>query len=205
VISAIVNLLKREGLAISLSGGYSMSELIRFAAQEDAEAILSIYEPYIINTAITYETAIIPIEAFRERMARIQAQFPWLVYELDGKVVGYAYASSYRERAAFSWDCECSVYIAEEAHRKGIATKLYDKMFDILKQQGYYNVYAFITYPHDSSVWLHRKFDFREVGIFYKTGFKMGKWWDLIVMEKALRSFDCEPVKPKTISELSEA
>lgn len=181
-----------------------MSDIIRFATPEDAEAILTIYEPYIINTAITFETETIPIDKFRERMAKIQAQYPWLVYEQEGKIVGYAYASSYRERAAFCWDCECSVYIAEEAHRKGIATRLYNKMFDILKQQGYYNIYAFITYPHDSSVELHRKFNFREVGIFYKTGYKMGKWWDLIVMEKALREFDHEPVKPMPVHEVSD-
>lgn len=173
-----------------------MSEVIRTAVPEDAQAILSIYEPYIINTAITFETVTIPEAQFKERMARIQTQFPWLVYEIDGKVVGYAYASYYRERAAFAWDCECSVYVAEEAHRKGIATKLYLELFDRLKAQGYYNVYAFITYPHDSSVELHKKFGFREVGVFSKTGYKMGRWWDLMVMEMALRDFDDEPIKP---------
>jgi phosphinothricin acetyltransferase len=176
-----------------------MGELIRLATPEDAQAILSIYEPYIINTAITFETVTIPVEAFKERMAKIQTQFPWLVYEIDGKVVAYAYASYYRERAAFAWDCECSVYVAEEAHRKGIATKLYLELFDRLKKQGYYNIYAFITYPHDSSIELHKKFGFREVGIFYKTGYKTGKWWDLMVMEKALRNFDEEPVKPSPV------
>ncbi|MDF2510495.1 MAG: sortase-like acyltransferase [Herbinix sp.] len=173
-----------------------MNEKIRLATGEDAAAILSIYEPYILNSAITFETETISIEDFKRRMAKVQGQFPWLVYEEEGRVVGYAYASSYRERAAFAWDCECSVYIAKEAHRKGIATKLYLELLDRLKAQGYYNVYAFITYPHDSSVELHKKFGFREVGIFYKTGYKQGKWWDLIVMEKALRDFDQEPVNP---------
>lgn len=173
-----------------------MGDLIRFAELEDAQAILSIYEPYILNTAITFETEIIPLPAFKERMKRIQSQFPWLVYESDGRILGYAYASPYRERAAFAWDCECSVYVAEEAHRKGIATKLYNELFRLLKLQGYYNIYAFITYPHHSSVELHKKFGFREVGIFYKTGYKQGNWWDLIVMEKAIQEFDTEPVKP---------
>jgi phosphinothricin acetyltransferase len=175
---------------------YYMSDLIRLAAPKDAQAILSIYEPYIINTAITFETETIPVEKFCDRMAGIQSRFPWLVYERDGKIIGYAYASSYRERAAFAWDCECSVYVAEEAHRKGIATRLYIQLFEMLKTQGYYNVYAFITYPHDSSVQLHKKFGFDEVGIFHKTGYKMGRWWDLIVMEKALQDFDEKPVKP---------
>lgn len=176
-----------------------MSELIRLAVPEDAQAILSIYEPYIINTAITFETATIPLAAFRERMAKIQTQFPWLVYEIDGRVVAYAYASFYRERAAYAWDCECSVYVAEGMHRKGIATKLYLELFERLKEQGYYNIYAFITYPHNSSIELHKKFGFREVGVFYKTGYKMGKWWDLMVMEKALRVFDGVPEKPRPV------
>ncbi len=173
-----------------------MHENIRLATLDDAASILSIYEPYILNTAITFETETISIEDFKARMAKIQTQFPWLVYEEEGKVIGYAYASAYRERAAFAWDCECSVYIAEEAHRKGIATKLYIELFERLKAQGYYNMYAFITYPHDSSVELHKKFEFREVGVFYKTGYKHGKWWDLIVMEKSLQVFDQEPTRP---------
>lgn len=178
-----------------------MGELIRLATLEDAQAILSIYEPYITNTAITYETEVVPLEAFKERMKRIQSKFPWLIYESDGIILGYAYASTYRERAAYAWDCECSVYVAEEAHRRGIATKLYNEMFDRLKAQGYYNVYAFIDYPHDSSVELHRKFGFREVGIFYKTGYKMGKWRDLMVMELALREYEGTPEMPRPVIE----
>ncbi len=176
-----------------------MSERIRLAIQEDAAAILSIYEPYIENTAITFETEKVSVEDFKGRMAKIQVQFPWLVYEVDGRVAGYAYASYYRERAAYAWDCECSVYISGEAHRKGIATKLYEELFARLREQGYRNVYAFITYPHDSSVELHRKFGFREVGIFYKTGYKLGTWWDLMVMEKAIGDFRQEPVSPAPV------
>jgi L-amino acid N-acyltransferase YncA len=173
-----------------------MSDLIRNATPEDASAILAIYEPHIRNTAITFETQTISLQNFQERIARIQSKFPWLVYEEEGKILGYAYASTYRERAAYSWDCESSVYIAEEAHRKGIASKLYTELLERLRVQGYYNVYAFITYPHESSVRLHKKFGFREVGIFYKTGYKLGKWWDLIVMEKALKEHEEEPTAP---------
>ena len=173
-----------------------MIENIRHATPEDALSILTIYEPYIINTSITFETVSVPVEEFKGRMGKIQKKFPWLVYEEDGVIIGYAYASEYRERAAFLWDCECSVYVAEAAHRKGIATKLYLELLEQLKQQGYYNAYAFITYPHESSIMLHKKFGFREIGVFYKTGYKMGKWWDLMVMEKALRNFEEEPVKP---------
>jgi len=181
-----------------------MSEaMIRMANVEDVPAILAIYEPYILNTAITFEYETIGIETFQKRMETVQKQFPWLVYEQEGKVIGYAYCSRFKERAAFDWDCECSVYIDEKAHRKGIATALYTKLFELMQKQGYYNIYALITYSHESSVSLHRKFGFTDVGIYKKTGYKMGKWWDLLVMEKRIHSFEENPVKPKTIHEIS--
>ena len=174
-----------------------MIENIRFAKAGDAGAILDIYLPYIMNSAITFETEEIGLSEFQKRMEDIQSSFPWLVYEEEGRVLGYAYATAYRERAAFAWDCECSVYVSEKAQRKGIASRLYQELFEQLRERGYYNVYAFITYPHNSSILLHKKFDFREVGVFHKTGFKLGKWWDLIVMEKSLREYNEEPEKLK--------
>lgn len=181
-----------------------MSEfMIRMAMLSDAEAILAIYNPYVRETAITFEFDPVPLDIFKERMKKVQAQFPWLVCEQEGRVVGYAYCSQYKERAAFAWDCECTVYLIEEAHRQGIATALYTKLFELVKEQGYYNVYALITFLNDSSVVLHRKFGFTEVGIYQKTGYKMGKWWDLLVMEKRLRTFEEIPKKPRSIQEIS--
>lgn len=178
--------------------------VIRYAVPEDASDILAIYEPYILNTAITFETEKISVETYRLRMQTIQQQYPWLVCELEGKIVGYAYCSKFKEKAAYDWDCECSIYIREDAHRQGIATTLYTKLFDVMKKLGYYNIYAFITYPHDSSIALHKKFGFAEIGLFKQTGFKMGKWWDVIVMVKQLASMESSPVKPKTVHELSD-
>jgi len=180
-----------------------MKELkIRIATAEDVTAILSIYEPYILNTAITFEYEAVTKEAFLKRMETIQRQFPWLVCEIEGRVVGYAYCSRFKERAAFDWDCECSVYIEESAHRMGVATALYNRLFDLVKEQGYYTVYALITYSHGSSIALHKKFGFTEIGVYEKTGYKMEQWWDLLVMEKRLRSFEDIPVKPKSFHEI---
>jgi phosphinothricin acetyltransferase len=176
---------------------------IRLATLEDAVAILSIYEPYILNTAITFEYETISVEVFQKRMEAVQKQFPWLVYEEEGKVVGYAYCSRFKERAAFDWDCECSVYIDEKAHRRGIATELYTKLFELVEKQGYYNIYALITFSHESSVSLHKKFGFTEVGVYQKTGYKMEKWWDLLVMEKRIHSFADIPIKPISIDEIT--
>ncbi|MBH1939360.1 N-acetyltransferase [Mobilitalea sibirica] len=176
---------------------------IRMATLEDASSIYAIYEPYILNTAITFEYDPVPVEVFQSRMETVLKQFPWLVYERDGKVLGYAYCAKFKERAAFDWDCECSVYIDEKYHHQGIASALYEKLFDLVKQQGYYTVYALITNHHESSIHLHKKFGFTKVGIYQKTGFKMGKWWDLLVMEKRLYPYDKSPIPPKSINEIS--
>jgi L-amino acid N-acyltransferase YncA len=181
-----------------------MSEInIRMATLEDAPAIYRIYEPYILKTAITFEYDPVPIEVFRKRMENVLQHFPWLVYEKEGIILGYAYAARFKERAAYDWDCECSVYIDENAHRQGIATALYHKLFELLKDQGYYTVYALITYEHKSSEELHKKFGFTEVGVYRNTGFKMGRWWGLLVMEKRLRSLEEAPLPLKSIHEIS--
>lgn len=180
-----------------------MNELeIRMARLEDAEAILSIYNPYIEQTAITFEYDKVPVEAFQERMKKIQSYYPWLVCEIEGTVVGYAYGSQYKERAAFAWDCECSVYVADKAHGKGIATLLYKKLLNLLTLQGFYTAYALITVPNEKSVALHHKFGFLEVGTFTKTGYKFDTWWDLLIMEKRLNNFDLVPLGTKSIHEI---
>lgn len=176
--------------------------IIRMATPEDAKAILQIYEPYILDTSITFETEIIPVEEMRRRIETVTKQFPWLVCEEDGRILGYAYCTRFKERAAFDWDCECSVYIDESAHRMGIASALYTELFKLVKQQGYFNIYALITYNHKSSEELHIKFGFKKVGVYQKTGYKMGQWWDLLVMVKNLRSFDETPRKVKSIYEI---
>lgn len=176
--------------------------IVRDALIEDADQIYQIYEPYILNTPITFEKEPIPISVFQDRMRKVMLKFPWLVCERDGKIIGYAYASIYRERAAFDWDCECSVYIKEGEHHKGIATLLYNKLFDLLIRQGYYRVYSLINYPNEGSMRLHKKFGFTEVGLLKNTGYKLGAWRDLIVLEKELRPLSDNPNLPKTYLEI---
>lgn len=177
---------------------------IRMATLDDAVAIQAIYEPYIINTSITFEYKPIPVQAFQKRMETVLKEFPWLVYEIQGKVVGYAYCSRFKERAAFDWDCECSVYIDQDYHRRGIASALYQKLFELVEKQGYYTIYSLINNSHQSSIELHKKFGFEEIAVYRNTGFKLGKWWDLLVMEKRIRPLDDHPVKPKTVHQIGE-
>lgn len=178
--------------------------IIRMATLEDAAAIQAIYEPYILNTAITFEYQPIPLEAFRKRMQTVMEYFPWLVCECDKKIVGYAYCSRFKERAAFGWDCECSVYIDEQYHRRGIATELYNKLFDLIKEQGFYNIYALINASHTSSISLHEKFGFTKEGLYRKTGYKMEQWWDLLILVKRLRPFTGQVQNTKSIHQIMQ-
>lgn len=128
--------------------------------ETDAEKILAIYEPYILKTTVTFEYDKISLESFKLRMAGIIKQFPYLVYEEEGQVLGYAYAAPFQVRAAFGWDCETSVYLDQRAIGKGAGSALYDKLFPLLKKQGYYNVYARIALPNPQSIKFHEKHGF---------------------------------------------
>lgn len=177
---------------------------VRMACLEDAAEIYKIYEPYILNTVITFEYDKVPLEIFENRMKSIMNKFPWLVCEIDGRIAGYAYCSPHLERAAFGWDCECSVYLNEDYHKMGIGTALYNSLFRIIEKQGYYNIYSLICVPHDSSVALHKKYGFEEIGTYYNTAYKHGSWRHLLVMEKRLRDKFEEPKPVTSIGEIDE-
>lgn len=176
----------------------------RMATIDDVKDILAIYEPYILNTPITFEFNPVPEDEFIERINRISKQFPYILCVIDDEVAGYAYCSYYLEKEGFSWDCEITVYVAESFHKRGIATALYKILIPIIKQQGYYNIYSLICVPNESSVYLHEKFGFREVGIYYNTAYKLAQWRDLLVMEKKLREYELSPKKPMSVHELDK-
>jgi phosphinothricin acetyltransferase len=166
---------------------------IRMATLDDAREILDIYEPYILNTVITFETERISLEDFKNRMETIMSKFPWLVCTINEKVVGYAYCSPYLTRAAYAWDCQFSVYVSEKHHRKGIASKLSDALFQLVKAQGYYNIYSLICVPNVNSIELHKKLGFVEIGTYLHIAFKFGEWRDVLIMGKVLRETVGEP------------
>lgn len=157
------------------------------AAQlEDAAQLAAIYNPYIQNTTITYEYEPLSTKAFQNRMKAIMKSYPFLVCIENQTILGYAYASVHMERAAFSWDCELSVYIKREQHGQGIATALCNELFYILKQLGYLKIYSLIDFPNPSSEALHRKLGFQQIGIYQNTGYKHHAWRSLLVLEKDL-------------------
>jgi Sortase and related acyltransferases len=184
-----------------------MKELkIRFADPGDAETMLNVYAPYVRDTAITFEYEVPSVQEFAGRVENVTTLFPWLICEsADGGTAGYAYASRFRPRAAFQWDAEVSVYLSPEFHRGGIGSALYGCMEAILLAQGYRNLYALITHPNAASEGFHRSKGYCALGIYHKTGFKFGKWHDLIVMEKQLAPLPENPEPCRPYTELDEA
>ncbi len=176
---------------------------VRFAVKEDAAAILRIYETYIKNTTVTFEIEVPTVSAFEERMERITAQFPWLVCEIDGEVVGYAYASMHGERAAYRWSADLSVYIDERYHRRGIAASLYEAVQTLLREQGYYTVYAGVSTPNPKSEAFHTAMGFRNLGEFKNVGYKLGQWCGVAWYELPLSEYGEVPGEPVAIGTIS--
>ncbi len=150
----------------------------------DAAACAAIYAPYVASSVISLEDVAPPPDEFARRMARISERYPYLVAEEDGEVVAFAYGSLHRERAAYRWACESSVYVDEMHRRRGIGGALYATLFDLLRRQGLQIVCAGITLPNEASVAIHESFGFQPVGIYRRIGWKAGRWhavgwWEL--------------------------
>ncbi len=160
---------------------------IRFIKPEDTQAVLGIYAPYITKYNTSFEYEVPTPEEFQQRIATITAQYPWLVCECDGVIVGYAYAGQHRARTAYQWSVESAIYIAEDFCGKGAGKLLYIKLFEILKQQGFVNVFAGMTLPNAKSEGLHKSCGFRDIGVFEKIGYKNNKWHDVRWMQLDLQ------------------
>ena len=159
---------------------------IRMAVPEDAGTLLKIYEPYVKNTCITFEYQVPSVEEFTQRIRETLKKYPYLIAEQNGEILGYAYASAFKERAAYDWAVETSIYVSEGARRTGAGSLLYEALEDYLKRQNVINVNACIAYPNPGSIAFHEKYGYRTVGHFTKCGYKLGQWWDMVWMEKML-------------------
>ena len=162
--------------------------MIRPATEKDVPQILAIYGPYVEHTTVSFEYEVPSEAAFLERFRSITAQFPWLVWEEDGKILGYAYGSPPYSRAAYSWCAEPSIYLLPEAQGKGIGRKLYAVLEEILKAQGYQVLYALITAENTASIAFHEKMGYETKVEFSNCGYKFNRWLGLIWMEKRIKS-----------------
>lgn len=167
------------------------------AAPEDAEALLEIYRPYVEKTAVTFEYEVPSAEEFRSRIADVLKKFPYLAAERDGQILGYAYVHPFKERAAYDWAVETSIYVRMGEHGKGIGRRLYKKLEELLARQHITNLNACITYPNPDSIAFHTALGYQKVAHFTKCGYKFGTWYDMIWMEKML----CEthPDRPEPV------
>ncbi len=163
---------------------------LRIATKEDGAAIAAIYAHYVENTAITFEYVAPDAEEFGKRITHKLEKYPFIVAEADKKIVGYAYADTFRERAAFGWCAELSVYVDRNETGKGIGQRLYAALVDILRLQGVCSVVAAITVPNEKSIALHEKMGFRCVGEMKRVGFKLGTWHDMAWYEKQIKCTD---------------
>jgi L-amino acid N-acyltransferase YncA len=175
---------------------------IRIAETTDAQSVLSIYSPFILHSPFTFENEVPGIDDFQKRMAAYLEKYPWLVSVEDGQITGYAYASKHRERKAYQWCVESSIYIHPDYQRGGTATKLYSALLQILRYQGFYNVYAVITTPNIPSETFHARLGFSEICIYRKIGFKLNQWHDVKWMVLALHDYNGNPEDPVPFQEI---
>ncbi|WOQ16565.1 GNAT family N-acetyltransferase [Raineyella sp. W15-4] len=172
--------------------------IIRDAIPADAAACAAIYAPYVDDTTITFEEVAPSVEEMAGRMARAATDWAWLVAEVDGRVLGYAYAGRFKERVAFRWSCETSVYLAADTRGRGLGKLLYTTLLDRLTQRGYRTAVAVITQPNEASMALHRSFGFEQVALLPSIGFKHNAWRDVVWL---LRSLGDGPVPDQAPAE----
>lgn len=161
--------------------------LIRSATLDDVPALLDIYRPFIEYKAVSFETEAPSVDAFAARIEKSLKGWAWLVAEVDGQIAGYAYGSQHRERAAYRWSVETSVYLHPDFRRQGIARLLYAQLFDALAERGYCNALAIITLPNDASIGFHQSMGFEWIGVFKHAGWKFSQWHNVVWMQRILR------------------
>jgi phosphinothricin acetyltransferase len=167
---------------------------VRDANEDDADACAAIYAPYVTDTAITFEYEPPSAAEMARRIAAAQRAHAWLVLEDDGRVVGYAYGGPYKERAAYRWSSEVSVYLETGRRRSGSGRLLYAALFERLAERGFHTLVAGITLPNDASEGLHRAMGFEPIGIFRRVGWKHGRWRDVAWAQRSLGMDDEPPV-----------
>lgn len=181
--------------------------IIRIASPDDASALRNIYAPYVEHTAISFEYDVPSEQEFAERIRHTLLKYPYLVAETGGEIVGYAYAGSFKDRAAYDWAAETTIYVKMDKKRMGIGSRLHEAMEHILKEQNLLNLNACIACPEEDdeyltkdSILFHEKLGYRFVGKFRLCGYKFNRWYHMVWMEKhigdhlqfqpAVKSFD---------------
>jgi phosphinothricin acetyltransferase len=159
---------------------------IRIAEVDDARGIQAIYEPYVLETAITLTSQVPTLEQVAQTLLDTKRKYPYLVCCRNNRVLGFAFANRIHPHDAYNWNVELTIYISPQHQGRGIATALYTALFQLLRLQGFCNLYALITLPNEASIALHRHFGFRRVAVLERNGFKLGQWRDVLWLEYRL-------------------
>ncbi len=175
---------------------------IRRVRTEDIPAMLEIYRYFVEETAVSFEYTLPDREAFEQRVVEHVAEYPWLVWEENGQVLGYAYAGRAFERAAYSWCAEISCYLDPSIRGKGIGRTLYECIEEMLRKQGCRKVFAVVTSANQASVVFHKAIGYKQTAVFPKVGFKLGAWYDVIWLEKQLCDYGTPEGFPQPWEEL---
>lgn len=182
---------------------------IRTARAEDADALLAIYAPYVEQTAVTFEYDVPSPAEFRARICCTLERYPYLIAEENGTILGYAYASPFHSRPAYAWGVETSIYIDQKMRQNGIGRLLYGALEAVLREQNVLNLNACIAYPAQpdehltgDSVEFHRRMGYRMVGEFFQCGYKFGKWYNMVWMEKHIGDHVPDPAPVKAFPDV---
>ena len=173
---------------------------IRLATERDAEQVAAIYAPNVTDSIISFELEPPTAHQMRRRIQDTLQRYPWLVCERQGRVLGYTYAGAHGSRAAYQWSVDVSVYVHQQAHRRGVGRGLYTSLLAALKLQGFYNAYAGATLPNPASVGLHESVGFRAVGVYRGVGYKLGGWHDVVWWHVQLRERQTDPAPPADLA-----
>ena len=177
-----------------------MTAIIRMATAQDGEQIAAVYAPSVTSTVISFEMEPPGTGEMTRRVTEALVKYPWLVAERDGEVVGYARGGQYKDRAAYGWSVEMSVYIRATAHRGGLGRALYGVLLDMLVLQGFFMAYAGVTLPNPASVGLHESLGFTPVGVYRAAGYKFGAWHDVGWWQRPLQPLVLDPPIPRPIT-----
>jgi len=164
--------------------------MVRIVTAEDAGAICDIYNPYIKNTIITFEEEPVSTEEMENRILKVTSSLPWLVYEMNGNVIGYAYADQWKSRSAYRYAVESTIYVNPRFTGQGIGRQLYESLIPELRRRSLHGVIGVIALPNPASIAFHEKMGFEKAAHFKEVGWKFNKWidvgyWELILSPSA--------------------
>jgi phosphinothricin acetyltransferase len=182
-----------------------MAQTLRLATVKDAEQIQAIYAPFCRDTPVSFETQPPTVDEMRQRIVKTLSSLPWLVCDNAEQILGYAYASQHRERAAYRWSVDVSVYVHDGYRRSGYGRALYTSLINALRLQGFYNALAGVTLPNPGSVGLHEAMGFRPLGVYRGIGFKHRAWHDVLWLQLQLRERAAEPDELRDVRILRES